>query len=65
LARGTAYEELAAQAAEREVKLQELESLAPRPLIQRRLPPLLTQIRSIKQHLDTLVRLLSLVGNAR
>ena len=58
------YEHLLVQAGDLEVKLEELESATPRPLIQRHLPLLQTQIRSIKQHVGTVVRLLSLVGNA-
>jgi Tfp pilus assembly protein PilV len=57
------YEDLTGQVADLELELQELQSLFPRPQIQRHLARLLAQIRSIKLRLDTLGRLLALVGN--
>lgn len=55
------YEDLALRAADLEVELGELQSVIPRPLIQRHLAPLLAQLRTIKSRIDTLIRLLSLV----
>jgi Tfp pilus assembly protein PilV len=53
-------DELGARAAELESEIEALPSLVRHPRLERHLPPLLAQIRSIKQHLATLSRLLSL-----
>lgn len=57
------YEDLAEQSAEMEAQLQELQSLYPRPKIQRHLAQLLAQIRMIKVRIDIIIKLLSLLQN--
>jgi prepilin-type N-terminal cleavage/methylation domain-containing protein len=55
------YEDLAAQTADLEVALLELQSLFPPSRIQRHLAPVLARIRSIKPRIDVLITLLTLV----
>jgi hypothetical protein len=57
------YQHLALQAADLERRLEELRWIFPREVIQRRVGPLLAQIRAIKLRLGAVVQLLSLVEN--
>jgi hypothetical protein len=57
------YEQLALQAAAVELRLEELTTVFPSPVIQRRAALLLAQIRAIEHRIATVAQLLSLLEN--
>ena len=57
------YEDLAAEAADMEIQLHRLESVFPRPQVQRYVAPLLAQIRVIRMRIDKMISLLWLLKN--
>ena len=59
------YEQLALQAAAMELRLDELMTVFPSPVIQRRVPPLSALIRAIEHWIGAIARLLSLLETWR